>query len=111
MDFGLDSPLSDLLCWCLGLARPWTSKPMVDLLNIVEKSLSVDNLLVFALLFQYFDIGPLQQARYLYWGIWGSAIMRAAFIGLGVALIAHWVWLVWGLRETFLVFTAAKDAL
>lgn len=74
---------------------------------VVEKSLSVDNLLVFALLFQYFQVPNAQQSRYLYWGIWGAALMRAAFIGVGVGLIQCCHFLIY-LCGAFLVFTAAK---
>lgn len=74
---------------------------------IVEKSLSVDNLLVFGLLFTYFGIPGKDQAKYLYYGILGSVIMRGAFIGVGLALINsfHWLYFLCG---AFLVYTASK---
>ena len=54
---------------------------------IVEKSLSVDNLFVFLLLFDYFQIPNQYQGRILSWGIYGSIVMRAIMIGLGAAAL------------------------
>jgi predicted tellurium resistance membrane protein TerC len=66
---------------------------------LVEQSLSVDNLFVFLLLFEYFQI-PLQyQDRILNWGIYGAIVMRVIMIGLGVAALEHF-------RGVLLVFAA-----
>lgn len=56
---------------------------------IVEKSLSVDNLFVFLLLFDYFQVPTQYQSRVLTWGIYGSIIMRTIMIGLGAAALQN----------------------
>ncbi len=74
---------------------------------LIEKSLSVDNLFVFIMLFTYFNVKPKYQHKVLFWGILGALIMRAIFIFAGVALISkfHWVIYIFG---SFLVFTGIK---
>ena len=65
---------------------------------LIEEALSVDNLFVFIMIFSYFRVDRLYQHRVLFWGILGAIIMRAAFIGMGVALISkfHWIIYVFG---------------
>jgi tellurite resistance protein TerC len=65
---------------------------------LIELSLSVDNLFVFLLIFQYFAVPPALQARVLKWGIIGAIVMRALMIGLGALLLAkfHWIIYVFG---------------
>jgi len=74
---------------------------------IVEKSLSVDNIFVFIVIFSYFKTPKEYQHKILFWGILGAIVFRMAFISAGAALIArfHWVMYVFG---AFLVFTAIK---
>ncbi|MGI8793761.1 MAG: TerC/Alx family metal homeostasis membrane protein [Acidimicrobiales bacterium] len=74
---------------------------------LIEKSLSVDNVFVWSMLFATLSIPVKYQHRVLFWGIFGALVMRAAFILLGTALISRfwWLLLVFGL---FLVFTGAK---
>lgn len=74
---------------------------------VVEKSLSVDNLFVFVMLFTYFKIDEKYQHKVLFWGILGALIMRAIFIFAGIALINtfHWVIYIFGV---FLLFTGFK---
>ena len=74
---------------------------------VIEKSLSVDNIFVIALIFAYFKIPGMYQHRVLYWGILGALMMRGVFIALGAVLIAkfHWIIYVFGL---ILLFTAFK---
>ena len=76
---------------------------------LIEKSLSVDNLFVFLLIFTYFDVPPLYQHKVLFWGILGALIMRAIFIAAGITLIQtfHWVLYLFGI---FLIFTGIKLA-
>jgi tellurite resistance protein TerC len=64
----------------------------------LEKSLSVDNLFVFVVVFGAFAVQPRLQHRVLYWGIIGALVMRGIFIALGVTLISrfHWVMYVFG---------------
>jgi len=65
---------------------------------LVELSLSVDNLFVFLLIFAYFRVPAQYQHKVLFWGIIGALVMRAVFIGAGIALIQqfHWVIYVFG---------------
>lgn len=74
---------------------------------LIEKSLSVDNLFVFIMLFSFFNVSPKYQHKVLFWGIIGALVMRAIFIFAGVAIISkfHWVIYVFGV---FLVFTGIK---
>ena len=74
---------------------------------LIEKSLSVDNLFVFIMVFSYFKVNPIFQHKVLFWGILGALIMRAAFIFAGVALITkfHWIIYIFG---AFLIFTGIK---
>lgn len=74
---------------------------------VIEKSLSVDNLFVFLLIFSYFKVPHALQHRVLFWGILGALVMRAVFILAGVALIHqfHWIMYVFG---AFLMFTGVK---
>lgn len=77
---------------------------------IIEKSLSVDNLFVFLMIFSYFKVPAKYQHKVLFWGIVGALVMRAALIFVGVTLINqfHWVLYIFG---AFLVFTGVKMAL
>jgi tellurite resistance protein TerC len=74
---------------------------------VVEKSLSVDNMFVFVLIFSYFNIPQKFQPRVLKWGIIGALIMRAVLIFTGAALLEafDWMILVFGV---FLIITGAK---
>jgi tellurite resistance protein TerC len=74
---------------------------------VIEKSLSVDNIFVIALIFAYFKIPGMYQHRVLYWGILGALVMRGIFIALGAVLIArfHWIIYVFGV---ILLYTAFK---
>jgi tellurite resistance protein TerC len=77
---------------------------------LIEKSLSMDNLFVFLMIFTYFGVSPLYQHKVLFWGIIGALIMRAIFIFAGVALIQkfHWIIYVFG---AFLIYTGIKLAM
>lgn len=77
---------------------------------LIEKSLSVDNIFVFLLIFTYFRVPALYQHKVLFWGIIGALIMRAAFIAAGISLIQsfHWIIYVFGL---FLILTGIKMAM
>lgn len=74
---------------------------------VIEKSLSVDNVFVFALLFSYFAVPPLYQHKVLFWGILGALIMRAIMIALGAALITKFVWIIY-VFGAFLILTGIK---
>ena len=65
---------------------------------VLELSLSVDNLFVFLVIFNYFAVPEGQQHRVLFWGVLGALLMRGIFIGAGVGLLSrfHWVLYVFG---------------
>ncbi|MDR0232282.1 MAG: TerC family protein [Dysgonamonadaceae bacterium] len=71
---------------------------------VLEKSLSVDNLFVFILIFSYFQIEPKYQHKILFWGILGALVMRAAFIFAGIALITKFSWIMY-VFGIFLLYT------
>ncbi len=62
---------------------------------VVEESLSVDNLFVMAVIFSYFRVPPALQHRVLFWGILGAIVMRGGMIGVGVALITRFRWVLY----------------
>lgn len=62
---------------------------------LIELSLSVDNLFVFILVFQYFDVPAKLQPKVLKWGILGAIIMRAIMIGLGALLLQQFSWIIY----------------
>lgn len=74
---------------------------------LIEKSLSIDNVFVWALILSYFKIPRAYQHRVLFWGIFGALIMRAIFIFAGVALIEQFSWVLY-IFGGFLLFTAAR---
>ncbi len=76
---------------------------------LVEESLSVDNLFVFYVIFQYFHVPKKFEHRILFWGIVGALVTRLSFILAGVALLQRFEWLTYVLGA-FLVFTAVRLA-
>jgi len=74
---------------------------------LIEKSLSVDNIFVFVLVFGYFQIPGKYQHKVLFWGIIGALIMRIIFIVAGVSLIQQFHWTIY-IFGAFLVFTGIK---
>ena len=74
---------------------------------MIEKSLSMDNVFVIALIFSFFAIPRQYQHRVLFWGILGVIVLRAIMIGLGAALVSNFGWLLY-LFGAFLVFTGIK---
>ena len=74
---------------------------------LIEKSLSVDNVFVFALLFTYFAVPPLYQHKVLFWGILGALVMRAVMIVAGAALITKFAWIIY-VFGGFLILTGIK---
>ncbi|MCX6983047.1 MAG: TerC family protein [Verrucomicrobia bacterium] len=74
---------------------------------VIEKSLSVDNVFVFALLFSYFAVPPLYQHKVLFWGILGALVMRAVMIFVGAALIEKFAWIIY-VFGAFLILTGIK---
>jgi tellurite resistance protein TerC len=76
---------------------------------VIEESLSVDNVFVWAVVFQTFAIPARYQHRVLFWGIFGALVLRAAFILSGVALLERMAWLLF-VFGGILVFTAWRIA-
>ncbi|HET9402173.1 MAG TPA: TerC/Alx family metal homeostasis membrane protein [Candidatus Acidoferrales bacterium] len=62
---------------------------------LIEKSLSVDNIFLFVVLFKYFQIEPQYQHRVLFWGILGALVMRGIMIAVGVELIQRFEWILY----------------
>ncbi len=76
---------------------------------LVEKSLSMDNLFVFAVIFRFFHVPLMYQYRVLFWGILGAIVMRLLFILAGITLIEHFE-IVIPIFGVFLLYTAYKLA-
>ncbi len=87
-------------------------QPALEFLTgyLIEKSLSVDNIFVFLMIFSYFKVPQKYQHEVLFWGILGALLMRAGFIAGGITLIKnfHWIIYVFG---GFLIFTGIKMAM
>jgi tellurite resistance protein TerC len=76
---------------------------------IIEKSLSVDNLFVFIMVFSYFNVPSVYQHKILFWGIIGAIVMRAIFIFTGVAIIQKFSWVIF-VFGGLLIYTGFKMA-
>jgi tellurite resistance protein TerC len=74
---------------------------------LVEKSLSLDNVFVFALIFGFLGIPRIYEHRVLVWGILMALILRAIFIGFGAAAVTEWQWILW-FFGAFLIYTGFK---
>ena len=76
---------------------------------LIERSLSVDNLFVFLMVFSYFRVASQYQYKVLFWGILGALIMRAFFIAAGIALIHLFYWVIY-VFGAFLIIIAIRMA-
>jgi tellurite resistance protein TerC len=74
---------------------------------VIEKSLSVDNLFVFIMVFSYFKIESKYQHKILFWGILGALVMRIIFIFAGIQLINNFHWIIY-IFGAFLIYTGIK---
>jgi len=74
---------------------------------LIEKSLSIDNVFVWALIMGYFRVPQKYQHRVLFWGIFGALVMRAVFIFAGIAVIDRFSWVLY-IFGGFLLYTAGK---
>ena len=74
---------------------------------LLEKSLSLDNIFVIAMVFSYFQVPAIQQHRVLFWGILGALVLRGLMIWAGVALIHRFDWIVY-VFGALLLFTAVR---
>jgi len=77
---------------------------------VIEKSLAVDNVFVFAIIFSYFAVPREYQHRVLFYGVLGALVFRAAFIAAGSVLIASFAWILY-VFGAFLVVTGIRMAL
>ena len=74
---------------------------------LIEKSLSMDNLFVFLMLFSFFGIQRKYQHEVLFWGIFGALVLRSIFIFAGAAMVQRFEWIL-GLFGIFLIYTGFK---
>ena len=74
---------------------------------VLEKSLSMDNIFVIALIFTYFAVPRIYQHRLLFWGILGALVMRGAMILGGIALVQRFEWILY-VFGAFLIYSAVK---
>ena len=100
------------LLFCLGiyLFYPENNKEMATEFlagYLIEKSLSMDNLFVFLMLFAYFGIPRKYQHEILFWGIFGALVLRSIFIFAGAAMVERFEWVL-GLFGLFLLYTGTK---
>jgi tellurite resistance protein TerC len=93
------------------MASSWTKQDTVNFITgyIIELSLSMDNVFVIALIFGYFRVPQAYQHRVLFWGILGALAMRGVMIGVGVAAVREFQWILYALGA-FLVFSGIKMA-
>jgi TerC family integral membrane protein len=84
-------------------------EPALEFLTgyLIEKSLSIDNLFVFLIIFSYFRVPAEFQHRVLFWGVLGALVMRAGFIAGGVVLIERFHWIIY-IFGGFLILTGIK---
>jgi tellurite resistance protein TerC len=99
------------LVFCGGVWWLLGAEPALQFLTgyLVEKSLSVDNLFVFLVIFTYFGVDAKYQHRVLYWGVLGAIVLRTVMIAAGAALVARFNWLLY-IFGAFLVYTGVKLA-
>ncbi len=76
---------------------------------ILERTLSFDNLFVFLLVFNYFQLPSQYHHKVLFWGIFGALVFRAIFIGFGISLLHYFAWMIY-VFGAILVWTGAKLA-
>ena len=97
------------LTFNLGIYFVWGPDKALEFLTgyVIEKSLSVDNLFVFLMIFQYFATPSIYQHRILFWGIVGALVMRAIFIAAGAALLENFHWMIY-VFGGFLIVTGIK---
>jgi len=100
------------LVFCLGIYLFYPIDPHLKALEflsgyLIEKSLSVDNLFVFLMLFTFFGVERKYQHEVLFWGILGALILRSIFIFLGAAVVARFEWVL-AIFGVFLLYSGAK---
>ncbi len=117
-EVGIKEALWTSLFWIVlalcfnGLIYYWRGEdPAMEFLTgyLIEKSLSVDNLFVFILIFNFFKVPPKYQHNLLFWGVLGALVLRGIFILVGVALISKFHFIIY-ILGAFLVYTGIKMA-
>ncbi len=100
------------LAFTLVVVASWGKDAGVEYLSgyLIEQSLSIDNVFVWALIFVTFAVPVQFQHRVLFWGIFGALVLRAGFILAGVALIERFDWVLF-IFGGFLIYTALKLAI
>ena len=96
-------------CFGIGVHRFLGSQRALEFVTgyLIEQALSVDNIFVFLVIFQYFAVPPALQRGVLFWGILGAIIMRITFILAGAALLHAFHWMIY-VMGVFLIFTGFK---
>ncbi len=81
----------------VGVWAFWGGQKALEFLTgyVIERSLSIDNIFVFILVFTYFAVLPRYQYKVLFWGIIGALVMRAALILVGTALVTSFNWVIY----------------
>jgi len=100
------------LVFCLGVYLFYPVEPHEKAMEflagyLIEKSLSMDNLFVFLMLFSFFGIERKYQHEVLFWGIFGALVLRSIFIFAGAAMVERFEWVL-GLFGLFLLYTGGK---
>lgn len=100
------------MVFCVGIYWLYPSDPHEKAMEflagyLIEKSLSMDNLFVFLMLFSFFGIQRKYQHEVLFWGIIGALVLRSAFIFAGTAMISRFEWIL-GIFGLFLIYTGIK---
>jgi tellurite resistance protein TerC len=101
--------ISLALVFNVGVYFWFGDKPAIEFLTgyLIEKSLSIDNIFVFVVIFSAFKIPALYQHRVLFWGIIGALVMRAIMIFAGAAMLARFHWLIY-VFGAFLIITGIR---
>lgn len=100
------------LLFCLGILHFEGSQAALEYLTgyVIEKSLSLDNIFVFVVIFSYFNVPDRLKHRVLFWGILGALVMRGTMIAAGAYLISHFDWVLY-VFGAFLVITGVRLAI
>ncbi|MBQ9672977.1 MAG: TerC family protein [Prevotella sp.] len=104
--------ISVSLVFCAGIYLFYPVEPHEKAMEflagyLIEKSLSMDNLFVFLMLFSFFGIERKYQHEVLFWGIFGALVLRSIFIFAGAAMVEQFEWVL-GLFGLFLLYTGGK---
>jgi tellurite resistance protein TerC len=101
--------ISLALLFNLGIWWKFGSEPAINFLSgyLIEKSLSIDNIFVFVVIFSALKIPSLYQHRVLFWGIMSALVLRAAMIFAGVAMLERFHWLIY-VFGAFLIITGVR---